>query len=208
MIWAVEDAVAQGRDEAVDAIMDELRELCGQVMPVGEAKLEEVTIAIEEALNEQSEECFLDSGRVLALASQALSAIGEDQAARRLYLFGSGMVRPGEWNVAGDQTLWVLDLKPLAIRGCDLLEMHVFATLGRILEAVADVWDDSDGRGVLGLTNVLDAPASTLAEEAARRRLTKEIMTVCADKLRRIGELKGWSDAPAVMDLDLRRSAG
>ena len=98
--------------------------------------------------------------------------------------------------------MWVLDVQPLAAGIGAMLEMQVFGSLGVILDCMADVWDEADGHGVLGLSH--------LHVFAGRRRgvagadWQTEIMAICGARLGAIARRRGWTQQPNVIDLDLR----
>lgn len=207
MIWAPEQTLEEGTTDVVDGLLDELHTLCGDVLPADGDKLEDIACAIEDAIRDRDGVEALDSDAVLSLAARALSSIGEDDAARRLFLFGSGMVRPSDWNITGDQTLWVLDLALVASRPDPLLELCLFGTLDRILESISDVWDETDGRGVLGLAHMTAALGGRYGLPRAMGSVTVgEILAACATKLRGIGREKGWREVPEVLSLDIWRA--
>jgi len=207
MIWAAEQFSGDRTASAVDAIVEQLQELCGQVMPAVDEKLDDVACAIERALADHGEASIRDSSTVLALASQALTSIGEEEAARRLFLFGSGTIRPSEWSVSGEDTLWVLDMRSLTWRSHPLLELQVVSGVHRILESICDLWDESDGHGVLGVSNLAACEADFPSRAGSRRhRFGDEVLTTCAGKLKCIANGRGWSETPVVMNLDIWRS--
>jgi len=202
MIWDPQALACGGGTIMVEEIMDELQELCGEALTAETEKLKEVASAIEVVLDEQDAGGPLDSSVVMALASRALWSVGEERAARRLYLLGSGMVRPSEWNAVGDTTVWMLDLAGMVARGGVVLEIEVLRALHGVLESISDVWDDSDGRGVLGLLH-LDRAATRLCGAKQAGRTSGDIVVACSRKLARIGAEKGWSERPRVMSLDI-----
>lgn len=203
MIWNPNQFAAQVAVPDVEEIIDDLSELCGDVLRENTGKLREVAIAIHAALLDRDEN-DVDATMLVALAIRALTSIGEELAARRLVLLGSGVVRPSEWEVAGDSTVWVLDLKPLLDSGGAVLEMDLFNSLNRILDAIGDVWDDSDGRGVLGLMHLGDCGG--MAHEngkSMKADLIAEVKAACDRKLRCLRDAKGWRDLPDVISLNL-----
>jgi len=125
---------------------------------------------------------------------------------RRLFLFGSGMLAPAEWEVRGRATVWALDLKHMTVRDESCLELIFFSGIRVILDSIADVWDDSCGRGTLGLRHVCGAAAELLGGEAGKKnvvRLADEITEVCRSRLAHIGARRGWEACPEVLNLDL-----
>ena len=170
MIWNP-DTVSEETPSAVVAhVAAEIEALCG---PDGVDKsvcLHELAKAVEHYVQEHTAGPCVDSQYLILLASQALSSIGSERAARRLYLLGSGMVRPSEWEVTGDQALWILDLKQLTVRDHASLELLLFNGLRIILESICDVWDETRGRGALGLRHVCSAAAVLMPRSSSSCR--------------------------------------
>lgn len=166
----------------------------------------EVARAIEHFLDNDRKAEWVDTKTLSFLAAQAMASLGETDAARRLVVFGTGMVRPSEWIVTGGRTAWVFDLREMTIRDGAPLELLFFKSVQIVMEAMADVWDESRGDGVLGLRNVLCAASRLLCapEDAARvAGLTAEIREMCASKLDQLRERRGWATTPSVLNLDL-----
>ena len=139
------------------------------------------------------------------MAAQALKSLGQGGDARRLILFGSGMVRPSEWVVTGDQAIWVLNLKDIALREDASLEIIFFKGIQVVLDSIADVWDASGGDGIMGLKHVCLAASSLLGaprNSKAVQKLCEEIREICIGKLQQIGRERGWHAEPFVLNLD------
>lgn len=168
---------------------------------------EELAAAVSAFLEEHElTDSFIDAGYLVMLASKAMSSIGQDRAALRLVVFGSGMVRPSEWEVTGGSEVWTLDLKQMTVADATSLELVVFNTLNIVLDSVTDVWDASNGNGVLGLRHVCDTAAGLLGvsrNSKAVADLSNEIVRVCGLKLEKVGRSRGWETCPQVMNLDL-----
>jgi hypothetical protein len=116
------------------------------------------------------------------------------------------MVRPSEWEVSGQEAVWLLDLKQMTVRADEALELLFFHGLSAVIEVMADVWDETDGEGILGLRHVFDSAVALLgapARKAAVHSLAGEIKSVCAARLDQIGSRRGWQYRPEVMNLDI-----
>jgi len=182
-----------------------VRDLCGHDLHVDDGSLEEMARAIEQFLEFRDAGPVVDSKYVLMLASQALSSIGHDHAARRLLLFGTGLMRPSEWEVTGERAVWALDLREITVRDDAPLELLFFGSLSIILESIADVWDETGGRGVLGLRHVCMAASALLGKKGTRRelsQLSEEIKETCRGKLSQIQQQRAWEMTPEVLNLD------
>jgi len=170
------------------------------------ARVKEVARAVEYYLDEHGPADFVESECLLRLTSRALTAVGEGRAGRRMYLFGTGMVHPAEWEVRGNDTMWVLDLGRMTVHDSARLELLFFGGLRLVLDSIAHVWDPTAGAGVLGLRRVGAVAADLLGGQPGPRRtarLAREISGACRRRLARIGAARGWTASPEVMNLDL-----
>jgi len=148
----------------------------------------------------------VDSGYLVLLAVQAMSSVGEPETARRLLVFGSGLVHPAEWDVTGGGDVWTLDLRRVMFAGDAPVELIFFNTLAMIVESLAEVWDATGGDGVLGLRHVYDSAVALLGEDRpaqAIRSIAREIRDTCRARLERAQRERGWDTVPTVMNLDL-----
>lgn len=203
MIWNPDSDVVRHPSAVVSQIASEVDAVCGDVLG-GAGSVEEVARAVELYLEEYGSGA-VDSTCLVMLASQALSNLGEGKAAHRLLLFGTGLVRPSEWEVTGGEAMWVVDLKQVTMRQDAPLELIFFNCLNLVLDAIAEVWDGSGGSGILGLRHV-SAAASALLNTSKKRDLAafaKEIKAACVCRLEQLGGQRNWSSTPVVMDLDV-----
>ncbi|MBN1558140.1 MAG: hypothetical protein JW951_08340 [Lentisphaerae bacterium] len=187
-------------------IVGHVDEVCGGTLSIDADAVEDLARAVEAYLAEGHAGEFVDSRYLVLLACRALSAVGEDRAARRLLLYGTGLVLPSEWEVTGGKAVWVLDLRQITVRAEERLELVLFNCLSGVLGSIAEIWDASRGRGVLGLRHVSGAAQALLGGGSAPgkvRELAREIKTLCALKLSRIGDERGWTHVPEILDLDV-----
>jgi len=205
MIWDPRKDEAAHRDRTAARAAAEILACAGKDLKADGESLKEVAQAVAAFLDAHGRQSGNSSQVLLMLASQALSAMGEARAARRLYLFGSGMVRPAEWIVTGNDKVWELDLKHMTMRQDDRLELTFFNGLMTVLDAIADVWDETGGQGVLGLRHVCAAADGFLGvpHMAGRLSMTNEIIARCQHKLSSMATQRGWQATPRVMSLDL-----
>ncbi len=160
-------------------------------------------------------ECFVehdcgghcaDARALVLMASQGLESVGNTGVARRFLLHGTGLAKPSEWEVIHGDTMWVIDLKQLTVRDDAPLELIFFTGLGIIIETLADLWDATRGRGVLGLRHVCGTAEALLGagdKLAAIVSLSDEIQRHCHDRLDRLRRDRGWDERPQVLNLDL-----
>lgn len=206
MIWDPNTTSEPDDSAIVSYITAGITMVCGENVPVDSCTIKELARAVESFLQQECDCSFADSKYLVMLASHALSSIGERHVARRLLVFGTGLVRPAQWEVTGEEAIWVLDLKQMTVRDDGFLELVFFNSLNIILESIADVWDESSGQGVLGLRHVYSTSLALLGCSRKKREamaLAEEIKTLCSGKLGEIRDERGWKDSPLVMNLDI-----
>ena len=196
-------------DPLIEHLAAQMASWCGEEGLVGSGQVDELACAVARFVEGEAPSDAVDSGYLVMLASRALSAIGENQAAQRMLLYGTGLVRPSHWEVTGGDAMWVLDLKEMTVLSDTCLEMVFFNCLVLILDSIAEVWDETGGSGVLGLRHVLAAARglSGTGADGGRERsrsLSEEIKRVCARKLEMLGQQRQWITQPVIMDLDLK----
>jgi hypothetical protein len=207
MIWDPHLNSESDQSVIVSYIMDEIGAVCGKGVFVSRDNLEQVARAVETFLEQDVKASAVDSKYLVMLASRALSSVGETLVARKLLVFGTGLVKPSEWEVTDGESMWVLDLKKMTVKTDVLLEMVFFNSLQIILDSIADIWDESDGHGVLGLRHVCSVASALLGTSGKKsevRALSREIRRLCDSKLEQIGGERGWSEFPLVMSLDFQ----
>ncbi len=168
------------------------------------AQVAEIARAVDHFLKEDCGAYAVESQALLVMTAQAMAALGDGRMARRVVVFGSGLVRPSEWEVTGGDAVWVVDLKQITLHEGARLELALFTSLNVVLDAIADVWDPTQGRGTLGLRNVCRAAAHLLgtSKDKPVRELVAEVFQACTVKLEQLGQARGWEDVPAVMSVD------
>jgi hypothetical protein len=144
-------------------------------------------------------------GDLSRLTARALGSLGRPEAARRVLVMGSGLVRSTRWLAAQPVPVWTLDLPRLLRRESDQLELALYPALASILDAMAGLWDGASGSGRLGLRGP-GAAARLVLGPAARgeRRLAfrRELRGFCETRLEAIGAGRGWTDRPDVLFID------
>jgi hypothetical protein len=206
MIWDIQGSPEGRCSVLVSYLANEIEGICGKEILLASDQVEEVASAIESFLTEEGAESP-DERYLVVLAAKALQSVGEERAARRLFVLGSGLVTPSEWEVTGGNAVWVVDLRQMTVDGQTALEMVFFTSLHIVLDAIAEVWDETDGRGTLGLKHVCQTASGLLGGVERKGRLSAlaaEIVDVCERKLERIGEVRGWKESPRILNLDLQ----
>ena len=120
-------------------------------------------------------------------------------------MFGSGLARPAGSLVVGDRALWLIDLRALSRGRRERLELALFGGLRLVLDTMAHVWDESRGRGALGLNHAGYAAAALHGHASRRNRadFTRELRGFAAACLDRLRHERGWQTSPLVLNLGL-----
>jgi hypothetical protein len=205
MIWDIQGSPEGRCSVLVSYLANEIEGICGKEILLASDQLEEVASAIECFLKEKGADSP-DERYLVVLAARALQSVGEERAARRLFVLGSGLVTPSEWEVTGGNAVWVVDLRQMTVDGQTALEMVFFTSLQIVLDAIAEVWDETDGRGTLGLKHVCQTASGLLGgggRKGSLNAMAAEIVDMCEHKLERIGEVRGWKESPRILNLDL-----
>ncbi len=145
------------------------------------------------------------SSRLRALMSRALRSVGEAELARRLVVFSTGLARESESSITDDGCMWVLDLERIAIKNSDRLEMALFSCLSSTLDSMAWLWEETCGRGVLGLRYMRCAARAMLGNDGKEKdvlRLCEEMKALCRHKLQVVQQARQWQERPLIIDLD------
>lgn len=202
MIWDKSGSPKECRSVVMSYLADEINGICGKDVLLHTSDAEEVARAVEDFLELNGSDAE-ESRFLMVLAARALSAVGEGDAARRVYLFGSGLVNPSEWEITGREAVWTLDLLKMSVNEETAHEMILFVSLHLIIDAMAGVWDASAGRGTLGLRHVC-ATARVLSgrEGRAATAAAAEIRDWCRAKLKQLASSRAWVDVPQVLNLD------
>jgi hypothetical protein len=111
---------------------------------------------------------------------------------------GSRVLRPARMAAAGGGPCWTLDLAGLTTPSGELAELGVPVRVRRILTRTAEIWDRTDGGGVLGIARPPPRAASHLA-----RLIRREIPDLCRLVLERLQADRGWIRCPSVCRLGL-----
>lgn len=103
---------------------------------------------------------------------------------------------------------WVLtfDLKRLFMRESEKLEITMFRGLCKLMEVTACIWDESNGRGILGLRNISVAASDFFGLYGKKKALfVREVIGFCCEKMAITSADRSWKHTPQVINLDLRR---
>jgi len=191
---------AQTADRPVRSLLANLERTTGMPTQLKEVDIDFLADAVGRILGEFGGRT--DEGRVVTLTSSAMSGLGDAADARRLLVFGSGLVRAALWEFSGGEPLWILDLRKLHAAGDASFELALFQSLDRVLDTVLDVWEGTSGRGQLGLRNIIPLASTLLPHGSAVRALAAEIVQHCGAHLRAAAAARGWKSVPDLVHLD------
>ncbi len=125
-------------------------------------------------------------------------------------LFASRLVRPARTITAEGNILWTLDFRRLRQEEAGWMEITLLPGLRALLEQLAPAWDDTSGRGLLGLRGLY---AVGFAPTPRRRRRAKShsryapldapaIRTFCLRVFANLQTARAWHHTPDVLYLD------
>ncbi len=184
----------------------QLESMCAMESETDICDASEVARAVECFVEHDCDGHCADARSLVLMTSQGLDSVGNTGVARRFLLHGTGLAKPSEWEVTHGDTMWVIDLKQLTVRDDAPLELIFFTGLGIIIETLADIWDATAGRGVLGLRHICGTAEALLGDGGKLAdivSLSDEIRRHCHDRLERLRRDRGWADRPQVLNLDL-----
>lgn len=204
MIWDPHRQEPDGQSAMVSHITAEIEAAGGVDIMADPSHMDQLAHAVETFLKDNNASA-VESRYLVFLASRALASLGEERAARRVLLFGSGLVRPAEWEISTGQEMLVLDLRQVTLRGDACVELVFFNALSVVLESIADLWDPTAGGGVLGLKNVCRVAADLLGHDGKKQveAVATDIRIHAGRKLEQVGTQRNWTDVPRVINLDI-----
>ena len=195
-------------EDVIRRALAEIERSTGQATRLKDSDLVAMATAVQRVL----EDCngnVSDEGRVVELSARTLDALGDTLAARRLLVFGTGLVKTSLWEFSGKDPVWRLDLRKLVIDSGVQIEMAIFKSLSLVLETIADVWDASSGKGGLGLKHILSTAEQMYGEADGLKHRNKrnhdfahEVLDRCRMKLADLASVRNWTSTPAVLSLD------
>ena len=206
MIWIANGAAAETTAESPlnTHIRRVIAECCAGIDELDDTQIRELAASVATYARQSADSgVYVDSGYLVMLATRALQSIGSKRAAHRMMVFGTGLVRPSEWEIRGGGSVWTLDLGRMVLRKEVSIELVFFSSLNIVLDSVAEVWDATDGRGTLGLRH-LNTVATTLLASRKRRQaeFVEEVMAACRAKLRQIGKARAWGHVPELLAIE------
>lgn len=147
-----------------------------------------------------------DFQQIIQYSAKALSDIGSETMARRVLVFGSGLVDRCFWQISAGHRMWMLDVGLLFSRTEPLLELTVVMALALVMDSISEVWDESRGRGVLGI-RALEELAGRICADGGRRgqrrreRLADDLLYFIKMRLEAEASSRDWQRAPDVVIL-------
>jgi hypothetical protein len=212
MIWSDPDSARDSREVLCRHLVTEIVAAYGDFTP---EHAREVAEAVAAYCAERKGDLSLSSEYIMFLISRALRVVGEEQSAPAFSAgrnspaveaaaqfrnvppalwsaFSARLIRPSRWLVDNDREIWVLDLSRFRFDADLCLELAFHQAIYAILRAVAEIWDDSSGAGILGLRHVRSCGRSL-----------REVRSLCLDVFEKIRTRRGWVSVPRVLSLDV-----
>jgi hypothetical protein len=214
MIWSEQGVSGNTREALSLHLASEIAAAYDDAVPEHAA---EIAHAVAAYCIQHKDSFSVSSEYMAFLISRALRAVGEHHAAKALCggrpshavetaaqfrevppalwnVFASKLVRPSRWLVDDGKVIWVLDLSRFRFDADLGLELAFHPAIRSILYAVAEIWDQTAGAGILGLRGV-----------AKCGRPLSDVQTLCRDLLERIKAERAWVSAPRILSLDVAR---
>lgn len=185
-------------------------EASGADSAVGDHSLREILHAVDYYLKRDGRGDAVESRYVMMLVSKAMASLGDADAARRLLVLGTGLVRSARWDVSRGQSMWILNLRAMTVQDDMCLDIFFYTCLNIVLDATADIWDATDGVGVLGLRHVCETAEGLLggnSHKALVQEVGRQIIDACRQRLEKIRDTRGWNGIPEIMNLDIVEQA-
>ena len=125
-------------------------------------------------------------------------------------LFAGGLVRSLRMDAGGGRVAWILDFRRLAPDDGGWMELTLLPGVSRLLEVLAPAWEDSGGRGTLGLRGLVASGFAPTGGRTRRRRRERPLDAAavrrhCLATLGRIAASRGWPHTPEVVFMDFAR---
>jgi hypothetical protein len=201
MIWQG-DSPSAAAPPLAETVAAELAAVCRPGDGFGPEQVREIAKAVAAYAADRGADG--DARALRVLVSRALHGSGESVLARRVAVLGAGWVRPTAWLVGGEEPVWALDLRALVHGRRERLELTLFTGLRLVVDALAPVWDETGGRGWLGLAYAGAAARIVLGPGVGRRRaaeLCGELRGLCVARLETLRAQRHWAAVPGVLNL-------
>lgn len=195
---------------AVPSIMREMVRLFDSMEKNGLHAVDEIATGVQTYLAETNS-AAADSRHVRALASRALIGSGRKNMASRLLLLGGGLVKISQSALVGKGTVLTLDLKNLVVKRDECLDLMFRRCLLLLVDAMAHMWDEAGGSGMLGLRNVRKAAESVLGTGARPGQvslLVRDTKVLCERRLDMLRKSRHWGECPVVFYPDWMATRG
>ena len=215
MIWSEQVHTGDSREALWRHLVSEIAAAYGHSAPEHTG---EIAQAVAAYCAQWQDEFMLSSEYMAMLVSRALRAVGEETAAQYFgdgrsslvmesmsrfrnvppalwSVFASRLIRPSRWLVSHGRVIWTLDLSRFRLDADLDLELAFHQAIRAILYAVAEIWDESAGAGILGLSGI--------RRPTSKNKSAIDVKTLCRDLLERIKAERGWTVLPQVLSLDV-----
>ncbi|MBP7830220.1 MAG: hypothetical protein KA248_09915 [Kiritimatiellae bacterium] len=179
----------------------DLRREIGRAGPIAPEMAEEVARVVALFWRERYARQWIPSDYVGHMIGSVLCGL-HGRAAPPLRSLGvwrrlvSGLYRSSDW--AGGEPVWILDLGRIAGLPGDRLELVWQPLLRRLLEDMAELWDSTDGLGVVAVRG--GSPAGLKGRTLIRWR--NELRGFGDSVLARLRRQRNWRVLPRLMWMD------
>lgn len=229
MIWSSGALLQKDQDALCDYLADQIAAASSSFSP---SQAREIARGVTAYCSGFMSEQGVSSDYMALLLSRALWCLGEKDLARDLVdrqhldskqvdlflsspegaavsvdtwsLMDSRLVRPSQWDVENQATVWVLDFARIKMAPDDFVELVFLQGLRILLERTAEIWDATGGQGVLGLKGLREWLAvRKKAGPRSTRASMEEIGAFCRDVMMKNREKRAWAACPRVIHLDI-----
>lgn len=210
MIFCKKQPGMPSGNESVSAVMAEMVRLFGTKDEDGLHAAREVATGVRAFLADR-DVAAAGPSHVRALVSRALISTGRKDMASRLLLVGGGLVKQSRSALIEHGAVLILDLRQLVRTGDECLDLTFRRCLLLLVDSMAHMWDESGGRGMLGLRNVRPAARIVLGRGVGPGEvnlLVRETRALCASKLDVLRRRRNWEERPLVFVLDWAAAGG
>ncbi len=202
MIWIPETALESASLAAY--IKDYLLRMGVSASDIDPHCVDQLSHALSDYIELSSDRAgfFVEDGNLLLLASRALQSVGEDRAATRMLMLGSGFAQPVKWLATTEDAAWKLDVSRISDGAQAGLEILFFRCLHAAVEALAEEWKSYSGEIALVLQGVEEAGTALIGRPANTRQVrafVEEVEMVTHAKLKQLSARYEWTHTPRLL---------
>jgi len=208
-MWCSEEKSENTQLFLAEQLITKINTACGCEIVSIDDSIIEVSDAVEYFFAKHGLQIYShEPASCLPFFCKALTAIGEIRTCQKIIVLGTGIVKRLEYLSAGGKPVWILDLKRLLSSDYPAIELSLYPALNIVLDSIAEVWDETQGDGFLGLRQLYRVACEINGTNRKLRRIYKvvdEIKTVCKLKLSKIRTQRDWTSVPQIINMDIFR---